>query len=243
LFFAKLTLAIQSEHQPQFKVEMSQLKASLFSGVLSGIAGLLVFLGIHHLWIMPIWFILPLGLVIAAGGGLAVGWAYSELLTGLPGRPGTILAWTALVSLTLAPAVVLAQLSPPVFTTAGILNVNLQGAIIIFIRNLLFTATLTGGLVGWLIGRTTRALLATALAGFVFALGPGHNVPFLGNTPATGKGIFLLLAVILSASVVLVETQAVLVGSHLFANKFNRDLPEPNDQARLDGGESCSRKW
>jgi hypothetical protein len=77
---------------------MSQLKASLFSGVLSGVVGLLVFLGIHHLWIMPIWFILPLGLVIAAGGGLAVGWAYHELLPGLPGRPWTIFVWTALVS-------------------------------------------------------------------------------------------------------------------------------------------------
>lgn len=76
---------------------------------------------------------------------------------------------------------------------------------------------------GWIIGRTERAVLSTALAGFIFALGPGHNIPFLGSTSAIGKGILLLLAVILSASVVLVEAQAALVDGNHIANKFNRD--------------------
>jgi hypothetical protein len=49
------------------------------------------------------------------------------------------------------------------------------------------------------------------LSGFVFALGPGHNVLFLGNTPATGKGIILLMAIILAASIVLVEGHAALM--------------------------------
>jgi hypothetical protein len=208
---------------------MSQQRAFLFSGVLSGIAGLLIFLGIHHLWIKPIWFILPIGLVIAALGGLAAGWAYRELLPGLPKRPWRILAWAALVGLTLAPAVILAQLRSPVFTAAGILNVSLQGAAIIFVRDLLLPAAVMGGLAGWLIGRTRRAALATALAGFVFALGPGHNIPFLGNTPATGKGILLLLAVILSAAAVLVEVQAALAGGKQFASQIPRDQHEPND--------------
>ena len=47
-------------------------ESCLVAGVLSGIAGLLV---IHHIWIQPIRFILAPGLLIAAGGGLAVGWA------------------------------------------------------------------------------------------------------------------------------------------------------------------------
>ncbi|OGO33266.1 MAG: hypothetical protein A2Z16_17650 [Chloroflexi bacterium RBG_16_54_18] len=54
--------------------------AALIAGVSARIAGLLAFLVVHHLWIRPIWFILPVGLVIADGGGLAVGWAYGELL-------------------------------------------------------------------------------------------------------------------------------------------------------------------
>jgi hypothetical protein len=213
---------------------MSQPKASLFAGVLSGIAGLLVFLVIHHLWIKPIWFILPIGLVIAALGGLAAGWAYSELLPHLPNKPWTILAWAALVSLTLAPAVIIAQLRPPVFTGAGMdvtATITVPQAVVIFVRDLLLTAAVIGGLAGWLIGRSRRAALATALAGLVFALGPGHNVPFLGNTPATGKGVLLLLAVISSASVVLVEAQTALAGSHPFANQVNRDIHDPNNRA------------
>lgn len=65
---------------------------SLVVGIQSGIAGLLVFLIIHHFWIMPIWFILPFGLVVAALGGAAVGWAYGELLPHLPPRPWS-LSW------------------------------------------------------------------------------------------------------------------------------------------------------
>ncbi len=200
---------------------MSNGKASLIAGMLAGIAGLLVFLVIHHLWIKPIWFILPIGLVIALIGGLAVGWAYSELLPGLPARPWTLFAWVALIGLTLTPSIVLAQLSPPLFTGTGenvIPTISVEQAVIIFVRNLLFTATVIGGLGGWLIGRTKRAALATALAGFVFALGPGHNVPFLGNQPATGKGIILLIAIVLAASIVLVEGHAALIrGSFRFS--------------------------
>ncbi len=193
---------------------MSNRKASLLAGMSAGVAGLLVFLVIHHFWIKPIWFILPIGLVIAAIGGLAVGWAYGELLPGLPRRPWTTFAWFALIGLTLAPAVVIAQLRPPLFTGTGmnvIATVSVEQAAVIFIRDLLLPAAVIGGLCGWLIGRTKRAVLATALAGFVFAMGPGHNVPFLGNQPATGKGIILLIAIVLAASIVLVEGHAALI--------------------------------
>jgi hypothetical protein len=193
---------------------MSDRKASLIAGMSAGATGLLVFLAIHHLWIKPIWFILPIGLAIAAIGGLAVGWAYNELLPGLPGRPWTTFAWFALIGFTLAPAVVIAQLRPSLFTGTGdnvISNINVAQAAVIFVCDLLLPAAVIGGLAGWLIGRTKRAVLATALAGFVFALGPGHNVPFLGNQPATGKGIILLVAIVLAASIVLVEGHAAMI--------------------------------
>ena len=69
--------------------------SNLIAGVLSGIAGLLTFLVIHHFWILPIWFIAPAGLIIAALGGLAVGWSYAEIQAGLPrssGAAGEILS-------------------------------------------------------------------------------------------------------------------------------------------------------
>jgi hypothetical protein len=191
------------------------MNTSLIAGLLSGIAGLLVFLTIHHFWIKPIWFILPPGLVIAALGGLAVGWAYAEIQAGLPPRPWTSLAVFVLVSAVLAPAILLAQTRPPpldIATGAIIDGSSVPVVIARVVVELLLTATVVGGLAGWWLGHTPRAAIATALAGFVFALGPGHNIPLLGNTPAAGKGIVLLAAIILVAAVVLVEGQARLAG-------------------------------
>jgi hypothetical protein len=67
-----------------------------------------------------------------------------------------------------------------------------------------------GALAGWWLGHTPRAAIATAVAGFVFALGPGHNIPFLGNTPGAAKGVVLLASIVLVSAVVLVESQAWL---------------------------------
>ena len=191
------------------------LSVHLIAGVLSGIVGLLVFLVLHHFWIAPIWFILPLGLLIAAIGGLAVGWAFHELSPNLPPRPWSTLAVVALIGIILAPSIILAEFRQPLFTTTvtgSELSVSVGYAAAVFILELLVTATLAGGFAGWLIGRTSRAALATGIAGLVFALGPGHNIPFLGNSPATGKGIAVLLVIILSAAVVLVEMSVIMSG-------------------------------
>lgn len=201
---------------------MGLLSVHLFAGILSGIAGLLVFLVIHHFWITPIWFILPLGLFIAAIGGLAVGWAYHELSPHLPPRPWSSLAVIALIGVILAPSIVLAELRKPLFTvneTGAELSVSITLAATIFILELLVTATLAGGLAGRLIGHSPRAALATAIAGFVFALGQGHNIPFLGNSPATGKGVIILLIIILPAAVILVEMSAIISGWAISQNE------------------------
>ncbi len=185
-------------------------RPSLIAGVLSGMAGLLVFLVIHHFWITPIWFILPLGLLIAALGGLAVGWAYGELLPALPPRPWISIAVIALIAVILLPSFILAELRGPMFDVtvpAGVLLISTGRATTIFVLELLATSTLVGALAGWLIGHTARAALATALAGFVFALGPGHNIPFLGSTPGSVKGFLLLLVIVCVSAVVLVEVE------------------------------------
>ena len=189
------------------------MRESLIAGAISGIAGLLVFLTVHHFWIKPIWFILPPGVVIAALGGLAVGWSYAEIKAALPPRPWTALAVFVLVAATLAPAVLLAQLRPPPLDigTGAIIDGSSTGVVIArVVIELLLTATVVGGLAGWWLGHTPRAAAATALAGFVFALGPGHNIPLLGNTPAVGKGVILLVIIIFVSAVVLVESQAWL---------------------------------
>lgn len=49
----------------------------------------MVFLVLHHAWIAPIWFVAPMGAVLASLGGAAVGAAYAELRPVLPRRPWT----------------------------------------------------------------------------------------------------------------------------------------------------------
>jgi hypothetical protein len=199
--------------------------AALTAGSAAGIAGLLVFLALHALWIVPIWFILPVGLLVAGGGGLAVGWAYAELRWRLPGRPWAVLAVVGVIAVILMPAFVLAELQAPVFaiTPAGPVQTVATWVIVLrFVGELLATATILGGLVGWRLGRTRRAALATAVAGFVFALGPGHNIPFIGGTPGVGKEIAIMAAVTLVAALALVEGHAWLAGR---ACRADRDAP------------------
>src|SRR3990172_12303 len=186
-------------------------RAHLIAGAVAGVAGLLTFLVIHAIWILPIWFILPMGLLIAGAGGLAVGWSYAELYHRLQKRPWTAFAVILLIAATLAPAVVLAELRQPMYnvSAAGVANLalSLPEAVFRFIGELLLTASLTGGLLGWWVGRSPRAAVATALAGFVFALGPGHNIPFIGGTPGVAKEIAIMTAII-------VVSAFVLVGGH-----------------------------
>jgi hypothetical protein len=187
----------------------------LIGGVCGGVAGLLTFLVIHHFWIRPIWFIAPVGLVIAGLGGLAVGWSYAEIHTALPPRPWTFLAVTAIIAIILAPSILLAQMRPPLIdpTTFSLPPQGAARAAVHYVTELIVTAIVMGTAIGWLLGHSRQATIATAVAGLVYALGPGHNIPALGNTPAVGKGIVLLLAITLVSAFVLVEVSARLLKS------------------------------
>ncbi len=164
---------------------------ALIAGASAGITGLLAFLALHALWIVPIWFILPVGLLLAGSGGLAVGWAYAELKSRLPRRPWTALAVVGMIALILLPAVVLAELHGPVF------SVTPAGPVQTVATSVIVT-------------RFVGELLATGVAGFVFALGPGHNIPLIGGTPGVGKELAIMTAVTFVAALVLVEGHAWL---------------------------------
>jgi hypothetical protein len=193
-------------------------RPALVAGAAAGIAGLLVFLALHALWIVPIWPVLPAGLLLALAGGAAMGWAYAQLCPALPARPWTAPAVMGLVAATLVPAFALAELRPSLFveTPAGAIpteSIPILAAR--FVGELLVTATIVGGLAGWRLGRTHRATAAMALASFLFALGPGHNIPFIAGTPGVGAILALLVPVIAASALVLVEGHAWLIVSEL----------------------------
>lgn len=194
--------------------EESAGQQAILAGVLAGIAGLAVFLLLHHLWIVPIWFITPVGAAMAAVGGAAVGSAYAELVPHLPRRPRTSIAVTAAVAGILLPAIVIAQVRGPIFAMDadgnGTLLVPGPVALADVLVGLVGVTAVTGAMLGALIGRTRRAAMATMLAAVGLAIGPGHNIPLLGGTAAVTKELAVLGAVVAVASVVLVEAHARL---------------------------------
>jgi hypothetical protein len=191
--------------------ETRRVRSALISGAISGEVGLLVFLTIHYFWIAPIWFILPAGALFACLGGLAVGWSYAGIRQRFPAARWHILVGFGLMTTTLAPPLVLAQILPPVVDVrAGRLVGSTNDLIVRFVFVLFAPAILVGALEGWAILRTRRGAIATALAGLVLAMGPGHNIPFLGNTPAVGKEIALLIAIGLASSVALATAYEML---------------------------------
>jgi hypothetical protein len=146
-------------------------------------------------------------------GGVAVGWAYDELLPHLPPQPWRVLAMMGLIWLTLLPGIVLAELRDPFFTISGKnarLTVGVGRVALLFIVELLITSALMGALLGWLFGRSRRTALAMAVAGSTFALGPGHNIPLIGGTPGVGKELGIMAAIITVSAIVLVQGQALL---------------------------------
>lgn len=112
------------------------------------------------------------------------------------------------------PPLLLAELRQPMFnvSSAGVVNLamGIPEVVLCFMGKLLLPATLSGGLLGWRLGRTKRAAWSTALAGFVFALGPGHNIPFIGGTPGVGKEVAIMGTIMLVAALALVEGHAWL---------------------------------
>lgn len=183
------------------------MNAYLIAGIVSGFVGLLVFLTIHHFWIEPIWFILLPGLLLSTLGGMAVGWSFQELQNGLPAYPWSFLGISGVVFLILLPAVIIAEFTPAPFGLNGSIAPGYTAgkAALQFFLELILTAAIIGAAIGWSVIGSRSAALSTALAGTVFAIGPGHNIPFLGNTPGVLKGVALLVIIVLVSSFTLMQ--------------------------------------
>ena len=190
--------------------------AAPVAGALAGLAGVIVFLTLHAWWILPIWSVVPLGLAVAVIGGAATGWAYDLLGTHVPA--GLVSAWLAVVAgavAVLTPSLVLAYVGGPYVPVVDGVPVSpspeeVPAIAVRFVLEFVVVTTLAGGALGWWLERTRRAAVAVGAAALAFALGPGHNNPFLftfGSTAAMLRGMSLVLASIAIASLVLVALE------------------------------------
>lgn len=186
-------------------------------GIAAGMAGFTSFLILHAIWIVPIWFVAPVGLVIAVLGGVAVSWAYLHVKPSLPvGITRRWLAVAGAVVIILAPSVVVAWIGDPYFGIVDGRTVpTAEGPALVgrFIVEFLVVTILTGALIGWAVTRTQRGTMAFATAALALALGPGHNLPFFHIVTApveTRTGILLTLVPIVIASAIFVAVDAFL---------------------------------
>jgi len=183
--------------------------AAIRAGVLAGLAGLATFLVIHHVWIVPIWFVVPAGVLIAGLGGAAVGATYAELVPSAPRTGWAVVSVFGCAVLVLVPAIVVAELSGPL-DAADRDGDGSRAAASIF--GLFGGPAIAGASIGWLIGRTRRAVAMATLAALLLAIGPGHDIPFLGGRPVVIKELTILIAVIVVSSVALVVSHGWLAG-------------------------------
>lgn len=183
------------------------------AGVAAGLAGLAVFLALHAAWILPIWSVAGLGLAVAVVGGAVTGWAYTLLRHRVPVHPiGAWLAVTAGALLVLAPAFVISWLLGPYVPVVDGVPITPSPAtvpaiVVRFVVEFLVVTAAAGVVLGWALTRSRRAAAATGAAALTFALGPGHNNPFLftfGSTAALLTGLGLVIAVVAASSAVLV---------------------------------------
>lgn len=193
---------------------MSDREGALAAGIAAGSAGLATFLLIHAIWIVPIWFIAPIGWPIAAMGGAAVGLAFDELRGRRPRRLWDVILVIGTIVVVFLPAFLVGQVFGPIYSIdadgGGTLLIPGPEALGIVVFGLLLVTTVAGAAVGWLIGRGRGTARSMALAAFVLAIGPGHNIPLLGGTPAVTQEAVILAAVVVVSSFVLVGAHAML---------------------------------
>jgi hypothetical protein len=175
------------------------LKSRLaLAGVAAGLTGLLAFLGLHHLLILPIWGVAPLGIPVAALGGLAVAWAFESLRPRLPANGWlAAFAFVGLLLLTQAASFAVSAVQRPLADFI-ILNTQVLPGFerLVYTRavvEMLVVPVLVGGAIGWLLGRSRQAAGRMALAALAFALGPGHNTAFFAGVPAAADTLWLLM--------------------------------------------------
>jgi hypothetical protein len=181
---------------------------------MSGLVGMIVFLVLHALWIMPIWFIAPIGALISVGGGIVTGQCYARASKLSVWRPISSLYVFLMVGVTLLPCVLLIKVVPPLLESQNgevVHPINMPWIVSGFFLLLIIPAAGVGWIFGRILGGDRSSAAIFSVMGLLIALGPGHNLPLFGA--ASGEQLTMALtltfAPIAAAAVVLAEGAAL----------------------------------
>lgn len=174
----------------------------MVAGAVAGGVALLVFVGIHAVWIVPIWPMLMM-LPIAALVGALAAWPFEAMSAraALPPAPIDGIAFSLVLLATLIPTAVFGVLAGPVDRD------RITVPAVVIPLALAFPA---GAAIGLLL--TGSAAAAGALAGgaLALALTLGHNLPFFPiGSPGWEKAFSLVVLVELAAGIAFSVTRAV----------------------------------
>ena len=145
-------------------------------GTIVGTVGAVSFAVVHAMLIVPVWSRIPGGMVQAVPAGIALAWAFEQLVRARNWRtPAHGAIFGAVLFLTLVPGTLFANS----LRLAGAHPGDWPGTI-----GTLTIAGASGGLAGWILTRERRASRALAIATLVLTTAAGGPVPVVNSARA-----------------------------------------------------------
>jgi len=145
-------------------------------GAIVGAVGAVSFAIVHAMLIVPIWSRIPGGMVQAVPAGIALAWAFEQLVGARNWRtPAHGAVFGAVLFLTLVPGTVFAN----TLRLAGAHPGEWPGTI-----GTLTIAAASGGFAGWILTRERRVSRALAIATLVLTAAAGGPVPVVNSARA-----------------------------------------------------------
>jgi hypothetical protein len=157
-------------------VNLERIGRVVTEGTIVGLVGAVSFAIVHAMLIVPIWSRIPGGMVQAVPAGIALAWAFEQLVRARNWRTPTHGAiFGAVLFLTLVPGTVFAN----ALRLAGAHPGDWPGTI-----GTLAIAAASGGVAGWILTRERRASWALAIATFVVTAAASGPVPVVNSARA-----------------------------------------------------------
>lgn len=188
---------------------MADPSPTLVAGAVAGAVALLVFVGVHAAWIVPIWGMLAMLPVAALVGALAV-WPFELSARTMPPAPFDGVVVAVILMAALVPTSVYGIVAGPVDQhriTWPALVVPLA------------LAAPTGALIGAFLTGSAASAGALAVATTAFAFTLGHNLPFFpAGSPGGAKAIVLIVVPTVAAAIVFTASRAAFSAAALGAS-------------------------